>query len=157
MTPLTPADFPLLAIGACVYRRTLSSPLFTALSAEIAADLAFRLNSQECEYKRLASKARAEAERERDEARVSEANLRTASIRCGNALSEARASNAALSGLLKRAGEAMMAAIADLSLWSEQETGERINNPGWNAILCEIEAATYAKTAPPPGEGDGAA
>lgn len=41
---LTSADFPLYAIGALVYRRTLSSPLFTAPNSELAADLVARLN-----------------------------------------------------------------------------------------------------------------
>ena len=44
---LTPNDFPLLSIGAEVYRRGYSSPLFTAPSAGIAADLVFRLNAHE--------------------------------------------------------------------------------------------------------------
>lgn len=47
MMPLTPADFPLIAIGASVYRRMMSSPLFTAPSAEVAADLVSRLNRDE--------------------------------------------------------------------------------------------------------------
>jgi hypothetical protein len=44
---LTPEDFPLYAIGSFIYRRTFSSPLFTAPNEAIAADLVFRLNDQE--------------------------------------------------------------------------------------------------------------
>lgn len=44
---LRPEDFPLLAIGPYVYRRMMSSPVFTAMNDHIAADLAFRLNSHE--------------------------------------------------------------------------------------------------------------
>ncbi len=44
MEPLKKEDFPLLAVGANVYRRSMSSPLFTAPSPELAAELAFRLN-----------------------------------------------------------------------------------------------------------------
>ena len=41
---LTPADFPLRAIGALVYAKTQSSPILTAASDAIAADLCHRLN-----------------------------------------------------------------------------------------------------------------
>lgn len=41
---LEPNDFPLFAVGAHVYRRTYSSPLFTAPDMYLAADLAARLN-----------------------------------------------------------------------------------------------------------------
>ena len=44
---LRPDDFPLLAIGPNVYRRMMSSPLFTAMNDQIAADLALRLNAHE--------------------------------------------------------------------------------------------------------------
>lgn len=44
MRPLIEADFPLVAIGALVYGKTQSSPILTALSDEIAADLCARLN-----------------------------------------------------------------------------------------------------------------
>jgi len=44
---LTASDFPLVAIGPNVYRRTMSSPLLTAPSDELAEDLASRLNDHE--------------------------------------------------------------------------------------------------------------
>jgi hypothetical protein len=44
---LQPSDFPLIAIGASVYRVCASSPLFTAPYDHIAADLAYRLNAFE--------------------------------------------------------------------------------------------------------------
>jgi hypothetical protein len=46
--PLTKDDFPLMAVGANVYRRTMSSPLFTAPTPELAAELALRLNRNDC-------------------------------------------------------------------------------------------------------------
>lgn len=45
--PLTPDDFPLYAAGPHVYRRTESSPLFTAPDMQMAGDIAFRLNAHE--------------------------------------------------------------------------------------------------------------
>lgn len=42
--PLTPSDFPLYTMGACVYRRTGSSPMFTAPNDTVAVDLVTRLN-----------------------------------------------------------------------------------------------------------------
>ena len=42
--PLTSADFPLFAIGPLVYRRTESSPIFTAPDDAMARDLARRVN-----------------------------------------------------------------------------------------------------------------
>lgn len=47
MEPLTLADFPLMNIGAVVYRRMYSSPIFMAPSDAVAADLVFRLNRDE--------------------------------------------------------------------------------------------------------------
>jgi len=44
MFPLIPDDFPLVAVGNSVYRRTMGAPLFTAATDHIAADLALRLN-----------------------------------------------------------------------------------------------------------------
>jgi hypothetical protein len=44
MGPLTSADFPLYAIGRDVYRRTGSSPLFTAADRHVAAEMVLRLN-----------------------------------------------------------------------------------------------------------------
>lgn len=44
---LRPDDFPLIAVGPRVYRRTMSSPLFTAMNDQSATDLAFRLNAHE--------------------------------------------------------------------------------------------------------------
>ena len=44
MGPLTPADFPLYAIGPHVYRRGASVPLFTAADRQAAADVVLRLN-----------------------------------------------------------------------------------------------------------------
>jgi hypothetical protein len=41
---LTPEDFPLRAIGALVYAKTQSSPILTAPSDAIAADICDRLN-----------------------------------------------------------------------------------------------------------------
>jgi hypothetical protein len=43
---LTSADFPLITIGATVYGRQMS-PIFTATSDQLAADLANRLNREE--------------------------------------------------------------------------------------------------------------
>lgn len=43
--PLTYADYPLTVTGSSVYRKTESSPLITAGSPELAADLCNRLNS----------------------------------------------------------------------------------------------------------------
>ena len=45
--PLTSDDFPLRAIGPCVYRRTESSPMFTASDDALAADLVARLNGDD--------------------------------------------------------------------------------------------------------------
>jgi hypothetical protein len=42
--PLTLADFPLTNIGPCVYRKTCSSPVFTAPNDMVAADLVTRIN-----------------------------------------------------------------------------------------------------------------
>lgn len=42
--PLTDDDFPLVAIGPHVYRKTESSPLFHTNDMQMAADLAMRLN-----------------------------------------------------------------------------------------------------------------
>lgn len=51
MEMLRAEDFPLIAVGACVYRRTMSSPLFTAPSPQMAADLVLRLNRDDtCGY-----------------------------------------------------------------------------------------------------------
>jgi hypothetical protein len=44
LDPLTAADFPLVANGQFVYRRTSSSPFIGPVSMHLAADLAFRLN-----------------------------------------------------------------------------------------------------------------
>lgn len=44
MDALVKEDFPLIVVGSLVYRRTMASPLFTAPSPELAAELAFRLN-----------------------------------------------------------------------------------------------------------------
>jgi hypothetical protein len=44
INPLRPDDFPLLANGQYVYRRTASSPIIGPVSMELAADLAARLN-----------------------------------------------------------------------------------------------------------------
>lgn len=41
---LLPEDFPLLAYGQFVYRRTSSSPIIGPVGMELAADLAARLN-----------------------------------------------------------------------------------------------------------------
>ena len=45
--PLSPLDFPLMAKGQFVYRRTCSSPLLGPMSLELARELAFRLNRDE--------------------------------------------------------------------------------------------------------------
>lgn len=45
--PLTPNDFPLYCIGALVYKRSESSPLFQASDDALAANICFRLNSHE--------------------------------------------------------------------------------------------------------------
>lgn len=44
IAPLGPNDFPLLASGQYVYRRTSSSPIIGPVSMTLAADLALRLN-----------------------------------------------------------------------------------------------------------------
>jgi hypothetical protein len=44
MPTLTPADFPLMAIGPYIYRRTQSSPWLTAPDYAAACDVAARLN-----------------------------------------------------------------------------------------------------------------
>ena len=41
---LTPKDFPLVAIGAAVYRRTLSSPLCVVADERLSSEIATRLN-----------------------------------------------------------------------------------------------------------------
>jgi hypothetical protein len=50
MLPLTAADFPFVAVGPHVYRRTMSSPLFTAPDMQTAADIVFRLNRDEATW-----------------------------------------------------------------------------------------------------------
>lgn len=44
MFELTSADFPLIAVGPSVYCKRQSSPIFTANTDELAAELAQRLN-----------------------------------------------------------------------------------------------------------------
>lgn len=48
MRELTPDDFPLVAIGDRVYGKTQSSPILSAPTTAIAADLALRLNRDDC-------------------------------------------------------------------------------------------------------------
>lgn len=44
ISPLQPADFPIIAIGQYVYRRSASSPFVGPVAAQLAFDIAFRLN-----------------------------------------------------------------------------------------------------------------
>lgn len=42
--PLTIADYSLIVVGACIYRRTESSPIATLATLELAHDVCSRLN-----------------------------------------------------------------------------------------------------------------
>lgn len=53
MMPLTTQDFPLYAIGNRVYRQFDSSPVLTANSDGLAADIAARLNTEEMQRRSL--------------------------------------------------------------------------------------------------------
>jgi hypothetical protein len=43
--PLEQRDYPIRAVGPCIYRRTASSPLAVLASRDLAADMADRLNA----------------------------------------------------------------------------------------------------------------
>lgn len=43
--PLEQRDYPIRAVGPCIYRRTASSPLAVLASRDLAADMAQRLNA----------------------------------------------------------------------------------------------------------------